>query len=160
MEDDLRPLTLLPHHLDLLPSHPAADAGAQRFGGRLLGGEPGGKALRSILLPLAEGDLARRIHPREEPIAEAGDALLDPRDLNQVRTQACHHALVLFPASEESFSEPAAGFVHPSLHGVTSAGDGLVGAARTGAWWYPLEHSRLRQSQPLGIEAHDAGGTP
>ena len=78
--------------LDLAPGDAAADAGAEGLGGGLFGGEAGGEALGgSLLFLLAVGDLGRRVDAAEEGVAEAGERVLDARDLDHVGAEAEDH---------------------------------------------------------------------
>jgi hypothetical protein len=87
--------------LDLQPVHALADACSQSLGAGLLGGKPGGKALRRLALAMAIGLLSGSEHAVQKPLPVAIHGALNALYLHQVDSGANNHAI--YEATSFSF---------------------------------------------------------
>src|SRR5580698_924134 len=76
------------HHPHITPEHAAAQAGAQRLGAGLLGGEALGVAARPVGLALGASPLDLGEDAAGKPLAEALERLLDAADVREIGPQA------------------------------------------------------------------------
>ena len=79
-------------HLHVVPAELGADAGAERLGDRLLGGEPRGQKRRGILVPQAVLNLGGEQDAPGKPLAESLVRGADALDLDDVDASAENHS--------------------------------------------------------------------
>lgn len=77
-----------PDDFHVPPEHALRMSRAERFHGRFLRGEPGGKMGSGASAVPAIGDLAVCKHPLQEAVAEPFDGLFDPWDLGGIEAGA------------------------------------------------------------------------
>jgi len=80
--------TAVPHDLDVLPEDAAGVPRAERFHGRLFGGEPSSQVRRGVAAPRTISNLARREHALQEAVTITLENRGEPGNVGRVEADA------------------------------------------------------------------------